>query len=114
MAALLPPLVERLSAATGAVLEIIPVTSSLFGPTTTCAGLLVGADVTRALVARSDLDGALIPAESLNDSRIFLDDVSFESVRAVSPVPLVPSYDFIDALSAGSEFTDLLRKGRAA
>jgi len=112
--ALLPPLIEKLSKATGASFEIIPVTNSLFGPTTTCAGLLVGADIRRALGSRTDLDAALIPAETLNDNRIFLDDDTFEAVRAALPIPVAPSYDFIDALSADSDFSDLLARGRAA
>src|SRR5258708_2471752 len=62
MAALMPPLIEQLARATGAAFDIIPVMNSMFGPTTTCAGLLVGADIRRALDARNDLDLALIPA----------------------------------------------------
>src|SRR4051812_297202 len=42
MGALMPPLIEKLQKATGASFELIPVENSLFGPTTTCAGLLVG------------------------------------------------------------------------
>jgi hypothetical protein len=41
---------------------------------------------------------ALIPAETINDSGLFLDDSTFEAVRAACPVPVFPSYDFIDAL----------------
>ena len=48
--------------------------NSLFGPTTTTAGLLVGADIRRALADRHDLDLALIPAETINDDGLFLDD----------------------------------------
>jgi NifB/MoaA-like Fe-S oxidoreductase len=114
MGALLPPLIEKLGTATGASFEIIPVTNSLFGPTTTSAGLLVGADIRGALGHRTDLDGALIPAETLNDNRIFLDEDTFEAVRAALPIPVVPSYDFIDVLSADGEFADLLTRGRAA
>ncbi|HXB27007.1 MAG TPA: DUF512 domain-containing protein [Gemmatimonadaceae bacterium] len=98
MAPLMPELLEQLHEATGATFELIPVENSLFGPTTTTAGLLVGADIRRALDGRVDLDEALIPAETINDRGVFLDDVTFEEVRAGLPMPVRPSYDFIDAL----------------
>ena len=77
--------------------------AAMFGPTTTCAGLLVGADIRRALADRRDLDFALIPAETMNDNRIFLDDDSFAAVAASVPFPVYPSYDFIDVLSRDGE-----------
>jgi putative radical SAM enzyme (TIGR03279 family) len=99
MAPLMPELISQLEAATGAEFVLIPMTNSLFGPTTTTAGLLVGADIRRALVGRSDLDLALIPAETINDSGLFLDDDQFIAVRESLPMPVYPSYDFIDVLS---------------
>ena len=94
----MPELVERLRAATGAHFEIIIAENSLFGPTTTVAGLLPGADIRRALAARHDLDLALIPAEAINEDGMFLDDASLDSVRADVPLPIYPSYDFLDVL----------------
>ncbi|MEO7965625.1 MAG: DUF512 domain-containing protein, partial [Gemmatimonadaceae bacterium] len=91
-------LLETLASATGAHFEMIPVVNSLFGPTTTTAGLLVGADIRSALAERHDLDLALIPAETINEDGIFLDDASFISVREALPMPVYPSYDFIDVL----------------
>ena len=98
MAPLMPELLDQLTAATGACFELIRVENSLFGPTTTTAGLLVGADMRRALTDRFDLDLALIPAESINDDGVFLDDESFITVRESLPMPVYPSYDFIDVL----------------
>ena len=72
--------------------------NSLFGRTTTTAGLLVGRDMLGALRERSDLDLALIPAESINEDGIFLDDLTFVGVRESLPMPVYPSYDFIDVL----------------
>jgi len=74
----------------------------LFGPSITTAGLLVGADIRRALEGRNDLDLALIPAETINEDRIFLDDVKFDELHDLLPIPVYPSYDFIDIL-AGEE-----------
>ncbi|MFL5615598.1 MAG: DUF512 domain-containing protein [Gemmatimonadaceae bacterium] len=98
MAPLMPELLGQLTKATGATFELIRVENSLFGPTTTTAGLLVGADMRRALAHRNDLDLALIPAESINDDGLFLDEDSFVSVRESLPMPVYPSYDFIDVL----------------
>jgi putative radical SAM enzyme (TIGR03279 family) len=99
MAPLMPELLDRISARTGATLKLIPVENSLFGPTTTTAGLLVGADITRTLAGRTDIDVALIPAETINESGVFLDDQTFDGVRSALALPVHPSYDFIDVLS---------------
>jgi putative radical SAM enzyme (TIGR03279 family) len=98
MAPLMPPLLAQLTAATGADFVLLPVENSLFGPTTTTAGLLVSDDIRRALAGRTDLDLALIPAECINEAGIFLDDQSFVAVREEFPFPVHPSYDFIDVL----------------
>src|SRR5687767_8239981 len=58
MAALMPELLDALHERTGARFELLPMENSLFGPTTTTAGLLVGADIRRALLTRPELDPA--------------------------------------------------------
>lgn len=103
MAGIMPELLEQISAATGAHFEIMIAENSLFGPTTTTAGLLVGADIRRVLSDRRDLDLALIPAECINDGGVFLDDESFIALREEMPVPVYPSYDFIDVLTHEAE-----------
>ena len=103
MAPLMPELLDQLHRATGAEFDLIRVENSLFGPTTTTAGLLVGADIRRALSGRVDLDLALIPAESINDDGVFLDEESFIAVREAMPMPVYPSYDFIDVLAGEEE-----------
>jgi putative radical SAM enzyme (TIGR03279 family) len=103
MAPLMPEFLETLARRTGAQFELIPMVNSLFGPTVTTAGLLVGADIRRALADRTDLDFALIPAETINDAGVFLDDESFVAVRESLPMPVYPSYDFIDALAPEGE-----------
>ena len=99
MAPLMPELLDLLTEVTGAHFELIPTTNSLFGPTVTAAGLLVGADIRRALEGRDDLDLALIPAETINESGVFLDDERFVDVRESFTLPVYPSYDFIDVLA---------------
>lgn len=98
MREIMPPLLSQLAAATGASFEMLMTTNSLFGPTTTTAGLLVGADILQALRDRHDFDLALIPAETINEDGIFLDDMTFTDVRESLPMPVHPSYDFIDVL----------------
>jgi hypothetical protein len=100
MAPLMPPLLERLSDASGAEFELIVAENSLFGPTITTAGLLVGKDILGALAGRHDLDIALIPAETINEDGVFLDDYSLAMVRESLPMPIFPSYDFIDVLES--------------
>jgi putative radical SAM enzyme (TIGR03279 family) len=100
MAPLMRPLLESMRAVSGAEFELIVAENSLFGPTITTAGLLVGKDILRALENRPDLDIALIPAETINDDSLFLDDHTLENVRAALPMPIFPSYDFIDVLES--------------
>jgi putative radical SAM enzyme (TIGR03279 family) len=103
MAPLMPSLLDGVSRATGARFEVLHAVNSLFGPTVTTAGLLVGADVERMLTGRTDLDLALIPAETLNDDAIFLDDRSLSALQAALPMPVRASYDFLDALTETAE-----------
>jgi putative radical SAM enzyme (TIGR03279 family) len=116
MRSIMPPLLDQLAAATGAHFELLVAENSLFGPTTTVAGLLVGEDVRRVLAGRHDLDLALIPAESINEDGLFLDDARFVAVREELPMPVYPSYDFIDALESEGEPVggDALHQRRAA
>ena len=103
MANLMPELLDAISAQTGAQFSLIVMENSLFGPTTTTAGLLVGADIRRALADRHDLDLALIPAETINDDGLFLDEERFITLREMLPMPVYPSYDFIDVLTLEGE-----------
>jgi NifB/MoaA-like Fe-S oxidoreductase len=98
MGPLLPELLDALTAATGAQFVLLPAVNSLFGPTVTTAGLLVSSDIRRAL-SGVELDVALIPAETLNDDGVFLDDVRLDDVRADLTMLIHPSYDFVDVLS---------------
>jgi putative radical SAM enzyme (TIGR03279 family) len=93
-------LLRDITDVTGASFELIVRENSLFGPTTTTAGLLVGADIRAALADRHDLDIALIPAESINEDGVFLDDAEFIALREELPMPVYPSYDFIDVLES--------------
>lgn len=99
MRAVMPELLGKLAAVTGADFEMIVAENSLFGPGVTTAGLLVGADIRRVLADRGDLAMALIPAETINDDGVFLDDDPFDAVAAALPMPVLASYDFVDVLT---------------
>ncbi len=98
MAPVMKSLLEDLGEATGAHFELIVAENSLFGPTITTAGLLVGKDILGALRDRLDLAMALIPAETINEDSLFLDDYPLGTLREALPMPIFPSYDFIDVL----------------
>ena len=98
MAAHMPALLDSIADATGATFELLAASNSLFGPTVTTAGLLVGADIERTLAGRGEFDLALIPAECINEDGLFLDDEQFVALRERLPMPVHPSYDFIDVL----------------
>jgi len=102
MASVMRPLLDKLRAASGADFTLIIAENSLFGPTITTAGLLVGKDILKALGDRHDLDIALIPAETINEDGVFLDDYTLQAVRDSLPMPIFPSYDFIDVLESES------------
>ena len=114
MRALMPELLSKLGERTGADFVLIHAENSLFGPTVTTAGLLVGADIRRVLSGRADLDLALIPAETINDGGLFLDDVGFVQLREELPMPVFPSYDFVDVLSQEPERRRAAPVGAAA
>ena len=99
MGPLMPQVVEPLARATGAHFEIVVLDNTLFGTTVTTAGLLPGAAFRAALEHRRDLDLALLPAESVNDNLLFMDDMSLEELAGHVPMPVRLSYDFADILA---------------
>ena len=100
MGPLMPQVVSDLTATTGAHFEILALENSLFGQSVTTAGLLPGKAVLAALRDRSDLDLALLPAESVNDDLLFMDDMEAHELAAQLSMPIKLSYDFADALVA--------------
>jgi NifB/MoaA-like Fe-S oxidoreductase len=99
MGALMPQVLAPLSEATGASFELIVLENSLFGPRVTTAGLLPGAAFRAALQGRDDLDLALLPAESVNDDMLFMDDVEAYALQRELPVEIRFSHHFTDALA---------------
>ncbi len=105
MGPLMPEVLESLQRATGARFDCAALENSFFGSSVTTAGLLAGADFQGALTAPAPEQGArydlaLLPAESVNDDGVFVDDLSFAALEASAPMPLRLSYHFTDALGA--------------
>ena len=100
MGPLMPQIVPDLERTTDARFEIIAVENTLFGSTVTTAGLLPGQGILAALKDRRDLDLALLPAESVNDDLLFMDDMEAHALAARLPMPIKLSYDFADALTS--------------
>src|SRR5438445_1276499 len=98
MGPLIPQIVADLTQITKAHFEILELENSLFGSAVTTAGLLPGKAVLAALKDRTDLDLALLPAESVNDDLLFMDDLEAHQLAAQLPMPIRLSYDFDDAL----------------
>jgi len=99
MAPLMPQVILPLTDVTGARFELIPVENTLFGTTVTTAGLIPGAAMRDALRERGDLDMVLLPAESVNDDGLFIDNLAIDELIASLPVEVRLSRDFVDALS---------------
>ncbi len=102
MGEVMSALVEPLERQTGARVELIPVRNRVFGETVTTAGLLPGADVRDAVLARGGrFDTVMIPAESLNDDDVYIDDLPLASLRAsLNAERVLPAYELIAALAA--------------
>jgi len=98
MGPLIPQIVADLTQITKAHFEILALENTLFGSSVTTAGLLPGTAILAALQNRSDLDLALLPAESVNDDLLFMDDIEAHALAAQVPMPVRLSYDFADAL----------------
>ena len=99
MGRLMPRILPLLERATGGTFELAILENTYYGPSVTTAGLLPGEAFRRALAGRTDCSLALLPAESVNENGIFVDDVSLASIEATAPMPIALSYHFTDALS---------------
>ena len=98
MGPLIPQIVADLTQITHAQFEVVTLENTLFGQSVTTAGLLPGKAILEALKDRRDLDFALLPAESVNDDLLFMDDLEAHDLAAQLPMPIKLSYDFADAL----------------
>jgi len=59
-------------------------------------------------------DANSVTLETINDGGLFLDDERFIALRESLPMPVYPSYDFIDVLSLEGQGTPVAPGARAA
>jgi len=95
----MPHILPALEQATGGTFEMAVLENSFYGPSVTCAGLLPGEAFRAALKGRGDCALALLPAESVNEDGIFVDEVSLASIEATAPMSVALSYHFTDTLA---------------
>ena len=77
--------IQRLSQVDGFTVTLIPVVNEFFGGSVTCAGLLTGTDVLKALDGHRDRlgDAVLLPSVTFKeDQDVFLDDVRLDELSA--------------------------------
>ncbi|MDA8096210.1 MAG: DUF512 domain-containing protein [Clostridia bacterium] len=64
----------------GLDVTLVPVENRFFGKDVTAAGLLTGTDILAALEDRNPGDLVVVPAATLKDNTVFLDDLSLEEL----------------------------------
>jgi putative radical SAM enzyme (TIGR03279 family) len=85
-ALVLEPISRRLNLINGLELAIIPVTNHFFGQSVTVTGLLTARDIISCLSERGALpDIIVVPGVVLNQSRKFLDDLTFNDLEKRFP-----------------------------
>jgi NifB/MoaA-like Fe-S oxidoreductase len=99
MAPFLRERAPRLSRATGAEVEVVPVVNHFFGETVTVAGLLGGRDILDALGGSEEGDVVVLPAEALNADELFIDSLPLAELEAaVRPAAVVRGTEVTQAL----------------
>ena len=63
------------------------------GDTVTVSGLLVGADIERALIAHGPADRVLLPPNCLKEGEVFLDDRTRTDLESRLGVPVQIGFD---------------------
>jgi putative radical SAM enzyme (TIGR03279 family) len=90
-----------LAQATGAEVDVVEVENRFFGETVTVAGLLAGADMLHALGPSQPRDLVLLPAESLNADKLFIDSMPLDDLASsLAPARVVTGYEVTAALNS--------------
>ena len=88
--------IERLlreRAPEGVEASVCTVVNDYFGDTVTVSGLLVGADIERALIAHGPADRVLLPPNCLKEGEVFLDDRTRSDLESRLGVPVQIGFD---------------------
>jgi NifB/MoaA-like Fe-S oxidoreductase len=86
----------------GVVASVCVVRNDYFGETVTVSGLLVGADIERAVREHGPGDRVLLPANCLKQGEIFLDDMPRADLERRLGVPIQVGFDPPDAIHAAA------------
>jgi len=78
--------------------SLCEVANDYFGDTVTVSGLLVGADIERALLAHGPVDRVLLPPNCLKEGEIFLDDRTRSDLETRLGVPVGVGFDAASAV----------------
>ncbi len=84
-------LAEKAPASVDATLCVVP--NDYFGDTVTVSGLLVGADIERAVLAAGRFDRVLLPPNCLKEEEVFLDDRTRSDLEKTLGVPVQIGFD---------------------
>jgi len=100
----LRPVIGDLERLAGRPLRLLTVRNEFFGGNTGVAGLLTGSDVTRTVTEDTESAGRYLLPDVALSGDTFLDDVTLDEVRQVTPVPLI-----VAATTAGGLLEGALR-----
>jgi NifB/MoaA-like Fe-S oxidoreductase len=79
--------------------DLVNVENEFFGGGVTCSGLLVGADIVRAVRAAGEARTTFIPPNCLNYEDVTIDEMSLEDMaREVGAPVIAPADSFVQAL----------------
>lgn len=100
MAPFLRDRIGTISAATGAEVEVVQMINDFYGEIVTTAGLLAGRDILGRLQPDTRAgDLVLLPAESLNTDRLFIDSLPMSELEdQLRPAQLVTGFEITAAL----------------
>ncbi|MFV2006844.1 MAG: DUF512 domain-containing protein [Longimicrobiales bacterium] len=100
MEALFTERLPSLAEATGAEVDLFPVTNEYFGASVTVAGLLGGDEILKALPhGLTDRDAVLLPGEALNADGLFIDNLSLdEFCEKTGPATVTASREIAESL----------------
>ena len=87
-AAALEPVRSRLEYLAGRELRLLPVKNEFFGGNTAVTGLLVGADVRRALERDTGPVGVYLLPDVALSGDVFLDDLPLDDVAGIAMAPV--------------------------
>jgi NifB/MoaA-like Fe-S oxidoreductase len=90
------PTLERILAErppTSVDASLCVVRNDYFGETVTVSGLLVGADIQRALAGAGPFDRVLLPPNCLKEEELFLDDRTKSDLEKTLGVPVQIGFD---------------------